>query len=64
MLRASLFLESREKIRAREVREVGSWYCSMLRCFSFSVLPGSSRSMNSITGRRSGSGPATRRMMV
>lgn len=64
MLSASLFLERREKIRAREVSEEGSWYCSMLRCFSFNVLPGNSRSMNSITSRRSGSGPATRKMMV
>ena len=64
MLSASLLEESREKMRAREVREEGSWYCSMLRCFSFSVLPGSSRSMKPMTGRRSGSGPATRRMMV
>ena len=56
--------ERREKMRAREVRAEGSWYCSMLRCFSFRVEPGSSVSMKLMTGRRSGSGPATRRMMV
>lgn len=49
---------------ARDVREEESWYCSMFRCFSFRVLPGSSLSMNFITGWRSGSGPATLRMMV
>lgn len=59
-----LWLESRLKMRAREVREDGSWYCSMFLCLSFRVLPGSSCSMNSITGPRSGSGPATLRMMV
>uniref|UniRef100_A0A0E9X9Y4 Uncharacterized protein n=1 Tax=Anguilla anguilla TaxID=7936 RepID=A0A0E9X9Y4_ANGAN len=52
------------KMRAKEVREEGSWYCSMFLCFSFSVLPGSSTSMNFITGSSSGLGPATRRMMV
>jgi hypothetical protein len=52
------------KMCAREVREEGSWYCSMFLCFSFRVLPGSSLSMNFITGGRSGSAPATRRMMV
>lgn len=53
-----------EKTCVREVQEDGSWYCSMLPWRSFSVLPLSSLSMNLLTGCRSGSGPATRRMMV